>query len=80
MDSFISSLVIPHLEIVEKALKNNSFNVREEAYIKAFKHFASGDLVKCTDEFVAILRDFPLGECTVRCMAPEYLPSEMCGT
>ncbi len=35
--------------------------MREAAYIRAFLLYASGDLTKCTDEFIAMLRDFPLG-------------------
>ena len=58
---FVMSLVASHLEVVERALKNKSFNQREEAYIKAFQGYASGDLTKCTDEFMAMLRDYPLG-------------------
>lgn len=54
--------VMPHLEVIEKAVKNNSFNKREGAYVRAVQLYASGDLIKATDEFMAMLRDYPLGE------------------
>lgn len=54
-------VVASHLEVVEKALKSNRFNEREAGYIRAAKLYASGDVMKCTDECLAIVRNYPLG-------------------
>ena len=54
--------VAPHFQEIEKALKKNSFNQREAAYIRAAQCYAAGNLSKCTDEFMAMLRDYPLGK------------------
>ena len=51
-----------HIKVVEKAQKENKFNEREEAYIQALQSFASGDLLKATDELISILMKYPLGE------------------
>lgn len=52
-------IVASHLEAIERVKECNE---REAFYVKAAKHFAAGDLVKCTDEFLALLREYPLGE------------------
>lgn len=58
---WLHTIVAVHFQAIEKALEKNEFNQREAFYIKAAKQFASGDLVKCVDEFMALLRDYPLG-------------------
>ncbi len=50
-----------HIAAVDKAHKEGKFNKREEAYIKALRWFASGDLLKATDELMAVVMEYPLG-------------------
>jgi len=50
-----------HIEAVKKGEKEKNFNEREGAYVKALRWFASGDLLKATDELIAIVMKYPLG-------------------
>lgn len=63
--------VATHLQVLEKAQKTNLYNEREAAYIRAAESYASGDLIGCNDELMAILRDYPLGMSSAVCKGYE---------